>query len=200
MPAYSSHLLQPLDVACFSPLKHAYGRTIDERFSRMGYDHIDKAEFLEAYVYARACAFKSATIRSGFRATGIAPFEPHEVIKRLRIDQKKQTPTPPGSSHSNSSSSIFQPTTPYDLRQMQRQARAIRAALIEDTTRAIELFEQASKGAEIAYNHVTILSKENYELRQANTRAMRRKATKMLAFDGTLTIGEGPVRFEELEV
>jgi hypothetical protein len=30
MPAYSSYILQPLDVGCFSPLKQAYGRQIEE--------------------------------------------------------------------------------------------------------------------------------------------------------------------------
>jgi hypothetical protein len=30
MPPHSSHLLQPLDVGCFSPLKRAYGRQAKE--------------------------------------------------------------------------------------------------------------------------------------------------------------------------
>ena len=30
MPPHSSHLLQPLDVGCFSPLKKAYSRQIEE--------------------------------------------------------------------------------------------------------------------------------------------------------------------------
>ena len=30
MPAHSSHILQPLNVGCFSPLKQAYGRQIEE--------------------------------------------------------------------------------------------------------------------------------------------------------------------------
>ena len=30
MPAHSSHLLQPLDVGCFSPLKRAYSKQIKE--------------------------------------------------------------------------------------------------------------------------------------------------------------------------
>lgn len=31
MPAHSSHLLQPLDVGCFSPLKTIYGRKVQEK-------------------------------------------------------------------------------------------------------------------------------------------------------------------------
>jgi hypothetical protein len=35
MPAHSSHLLQPLDIGCFSPLKRAYGSLI-EKLARLG--------------------------------------------------------------------------------------------------------------------------------------------------------------------
>ena len=30
MPPYSSHLLQPLDVSCFAPLKHLYNQRVQE--------------------------------------------------------------------------------------------------------------------------------------------------------------------------
>jgi hypothetical protein len=30
MPPHSSHLLQPLDVGCFGPLKQAYGRQVED--------------------------------------------------------------------------------------------------------------------------------------------------------------------------
>src|SRR2546421_274516 len=48
MPAHSSHLLQPLDVGCFSPLKNAYGQQIEE-FMRSYINHISKDEFLPAF-------------------------------------------------------------------------------------------------------------------------------------------------------
>src|SRR4030081_427431 len=35
MPPHSSHLLQPLDVGCFAPLKRAYGRLIEYK-ARIG--------------------------------------------------------------------------------------------------------------------------------------------------------------------
>jgi len=41
MPPYSSHLLQPLDVGCFGPLKQAYGQQIEE-LMRMHIIHITK--------------------------------------------------------------------------------------------------------------------------------------------------------------
>ena len=41
MPAHSSHILQPLDVGCFSPLKKAYGRQI-EHLMKASITHITK--------------------------------------------------------------------------------------------------------------------------------------------------------------
>jgi len=51
MPPYSSHLLQPLDIGCFSPLKKAYSRQI-KQLMRMNIIYISKLEFL--------CAFREA--------------------------------------------------------------------------------------------------------------------------------------------
>ncbi|KAL9561332.1 hypothetical protein ACKAV7_014687 [Fusarium commune] len=44
MPPHSSHLLQPLDVGCFGPLKKAYGREID-RLIKRSITHISKPDF-----------------------------------------------------------------------------------------------------------------------------------------------------------
>ena len=51
MPPHSSHLLQPLDVGCFSPLKRAYGCLVENK-AQLGSNHIDKFDFLEAYTQA----------------------------------------------------------------------------------------------------------------------------------------------------
>ena len=51
MPAHSSHLLQPLDIGCFAVLKRAYGQMVEMKM-RLGINHIDKLDFLEAYPHA----------------------------------------------------------------------------------------------------------------------------------------------------
>ena len=56
MPAYTSYLLQPLDVSCFSPLKAAYRREVAE-LARQGVFYIDKEEFLSLYPRARRIVF-----------------------------------------------------------------------------------------------------------------------------------------------
>ncbi|KAH5050569.1 hypothetical protein HBI73_243490 [Parastagonospora nodorum] len=48
MPAHSSHLLQPLDVACFSPLKRAYGDGVSA-LARSRIHHINKETFQNSW-------------------------------------------------------------------------------------------------------------------------------------------------------
>jgi hypothetical protein len=51
MPDYTSHILQPLDVSCFGPLRKAYGSQIENKL-RLGINHVNKEEFIPAFVIA----------------------------------------------------------------------------------------------------------------------------------------------------
>jgi hypothetical protein len=92
MPPHSSHLLQPLDVSCFSVLKRSYGREI-EQFMRAGSNHIDKPDFLTAYIAARKETMAIETIRNGFASIGLVPYDPERVLSKLNTQLR--TPTPP---------------------------------------------------------------------------------------------------------
>ena len=48
MASHSSHLLQPLDVSCFAPLKQAYGQQV-QKSMQLGINHIDKQSFITLY-------------------------------------------------------------------------------------------------------------------------------------------------------
>ncbi|EED13623.1 pogo transposable element, putative [Talaromyces stipitatus ATCC 10500] len=82
MPPHSSHLLQPLDVGCFAVLKREYGRLIEQRM-RLGFNHIDKIDFLTSFPKARTMAYKAQTVRNSFMATGLVPFNPDRVYQQL---------------------------------------------------------------------------------------------------------------------
>jgi hypothetical protein len=83
MPPHSSHLLQPLDVSCFAVLKRQYGQL--EQRMRLGFNHIDKIDFLTAFPKARTMAYKAETIWNGFAATGLMPFNPDRVYQQLTV-------------------------------------------------------------------------------------------------------------------
>jgi hypothetical protein len=57
--------MQPLDVACFQPVKHYYRKTIDEGI-RLGAIKFPLVKFFITFEYIRAQIFKRETIISAF--------------------------------------------------------------------------------------------------------------------------------------
>ncbi|KAF4306716.1 hypothetical protein GTA08_BOTSDO06117 [Botryosphaeria dothidea] len=92
MPPHSSHLLQPLDVGCFSLLKKAYGRQI-ESLARNHINHITKLEFLPAFKAAFDESITEKNICASFRGVGLMPHNPDAVL--LKLDVQLRTPSPP---------------------------------------------------------------------------------------------------------
>lgn len=84
MPAHSSHLLQPLDIGCFAVLKRAYSRLISNQ-ARLGFNHINKLDFLAEYPQAHQETFKQDTIQNSFAAAGLVPLDPERVLSKLNI-------------------------------------------------------------------------------------------------------------------
>jgi hypothetical protein len=86
MPPHSSHLLQPLDVGCFSPLKRAYTREV-EALIRHHINHITKLEFLPAFKTAYNRSFTSVNICAAFRGAGLVPLQPDAVLSKLDVQR-----------------------------------------------------------------------------------------------------------------
>jgi len=94
IPLHSSHLLQPLDINYFTPLKKAYNRQI-KQLMQMNITHISKLEFLCAFRKAFFTSITENNIQGGFAGTGLVPHNPERVISKLNIHIR--TPTPPTS-------------------------------------------------------------------------------------------------------
>ena len=69
---HMSHLLQPLDVGVFSPLKHYLSWNLD-KLIRTGIAKVEKCEWVECFVKAHPLALTSKNIQSDFKATDIYP-------------------------------------------------------------------------------------------------------------------------------
>ena len=178
MPLHSAHLLQPLDIGCFAPLKRAYGGMIEAK-ARCNINHIDKLDFLAAVPKARTEAFKPATIQNSFSAAGLLPYNPDRVISKL--DVHLRTPTPQGS-RPGSQSSAWSPKTPANLKQLNRQASSIKALLKQRSqsppTPTNMAIDQLLKGYQLSLQSNAILLKEIRDLRAENeTKKQKRKKT-----------------------
>jgi DDE superfamily endonuclease len=79
MPPHSLHLLQPLDVGCFSPLKKAYLRQV-KKLMRNWINYITKTEFLPAFIDAFDALINGKQIKGGFRGAGLVPFNTQVVL------------------------------------------------------------------------------------------------------------------------
>jgi hypothetical protein len=84
MPLYLSHLLQPLDVGCFSPLKWAYSDKINSLLQ-----YSTKKIKKEAFLLAFKVAFKKLIIKenicAGFKGAGLVLHNPEAVILKLDV-------------------------------------------------------------------------------------------------------------------
>jgi DDE superfamily endonuclease. len=73
LPAHTSHVLQPLDLGCFSSLKTEYRRQVGNFTALTDETRVGKARFLEFYAQARRIGLSKANIQSGWKATGLYP-------------------------------------------------------------------------------------------------------------------------------
>jgi hypothetical protein len=100
---HSTHLLQPLDVGCFQPYKHWHSEAVDAA-TRTGCTSFNKVEFLAAIDSIRRQTFKRTTIRSGWHKTGLVPYNPEIVLRKLRemeINSFQAIPATPPRQSSN---------------------------------------------------------------------------------------------------
>jgi hypothetical protein len=189
MPPHSSHLLQPLNVGCFSPLKTAYGRQA-ENLMRNKITHITKTEFLPCFIAAHNASITKSNIQGGFRGAGLVPHNPEAVLSK--IDVKLRTPSPlpvedlPWQSQTLRNTQEFRSQSTLLKDRLQRHVDS-------SPTSIVNAMEKFSKGAAIIAHSMVLLTKRNAELEAANEAATRRKSHKRKGIqrEGVLVAEEG---------
>jgi hypothetical protein len=189
MPPHSSHLLQPLDVGCFAPLKKAYGRQA-ELLMRNKITRISKLEFLPCFKAASDASTTESNIQGGFRGAGLVPFNPEAVISKLEV--RLCTPRPP-----TVDESTWHSQTPSNTLEFGSQSKLIRERIQRhgdsSPTSMVDALNQLTKGAEMMAHSLVLVRNQVAELQAANEAATRRKLheRKRTQREGTLTVSEG---------
>ena len=207
MPPHSSHLLQPLDVGCFGPLKQAYGRQVED-LMRMHINHISKLEFLCSFREAFFASMTEKNIQGGFAGSGLIPHDPERVLSKL--DVKLRTPTPLNSRATTPQPWVFQ--TPQNPREATSQSTLIKTRISNhqgsSPTPMLAAVDQLTKGTMAVMHQVALLRSENAALRKANEALSKRRRAKRtrVQLGGSLTIqsaqeavGQGDVGAEEVQ-
>lgn len=189
MPPHSSHLLQPLDVGCFGPLKRAYGDQV-QQMMKSHIHHVTKVEFLPAFKRAFYQAMTSSNVQAGFRGTGLKPFNPDSVL--LKLDIRLKTPTPPPIDIAG-----WQSQTPSNALELSLQSDLIRARIQRhqdsSPTSIIESLNRLEKGAQSFANYATLVKAQVADLEAANRAlsARKKRLKRRIQRQGTLTQSDG---------
>jgi hypothetical protein len=177
LPAYSSHLTQPLDVGCFSVLKRMYGRQI-ETFIKAHINHITKVEFFLAFHAAYNQSITTQNAKAGFRGAGLVPFDPQVVISKLDVKLRTPTPTRPPSIDTDA----WVSQTPQNPTEALSQTNLVKNHIAyhqgSSPTPVFQTVVALAKGTERLAYEVTLLSAEVRTLRAANEALSKRRRAK----------------------
>ena len=177
MPAHASHLLQPLDVGCFSPLKRAYGREI-ERLVRLHINHITKVEFLDAFRAAFFNVFGEENVRAGFRGTGLVPYDPDMIISKLDVKLRTPTPTGPPTAAADPWTSQT-PKNPYEATSQSNFIKDRIARHQDSSPTSINgAMDQLVKGMSMVMTRMVLMEARICELEEANRTLSKRRREK----------------------
>ncbi len=177
MPPHSSHLLQPLDVGCFSVLKRAYSKEI-EKMMRNHITHITKPDFFLAFYNAFHATFSPENVRGGFRGAGLVPLDPQKVISQLDIKLRTPTPTSPPLASADS----WVPKTPLNANEASLQSTHIKDRISRhqnsSPTSIFGALNQITKGTMKVMHNLVLMEARVRELEAANEALSKRRKAK----------------------
>jgi len=191
MPPHSSHILQPLDVGCFGPLKQLYGQQI-ENLMQASITHITKEDFFPAFFTVFQDSFTAKNIQGGFQGAGLVPLDLETVISRL--DVKLQTPTP---ERFPETPTPWVSKTPNNPIEASSQSEFIKKQIAQhqnsSPTSIYDAIDQFSKGLLGIMHQIALLKSENRILQEQNEILSKhcRAKKRRLQQGGSMTLAEG---------
>ncbi|KAI1514551.1 DDE superfamily endonuclease [Pyrenophora tritici-repentis] len=191
MPAHSSHILQPLDVVCFSPLKLKYSQRVRDLARRRVY-HINKEGFLPAFKDAFFDVFTYENCKKAFEAAGLVPLDAQRVLDRLEV--RLRTPPPPALPDTP-----WQSRTPSNTYEFGSQSKLVRESFVRSPTSAQEGFSKLVKGAEEMLHENVLIKARVRELEEQVAELTKRRGRKRrrIQTDGTIEFGAGALQVAE---
>jgi len=170
MPPHSSHILQPLDVVCFSPLNRKYSQRVRD-LARRHVFYIDKEGFLPAFKDAFFDVFTEENYRKAFKAVGLVPTNAQVVLDRLEV--RLRTPPEPLLLETP-----WQSRTPSNTHEFGSQSKLVRESFTRSPVTAQVGFSQLVKGAELMLHQNALLAARNHELEEQLAATTKRKSRK----------------------
>lgn len=77
--ANATHLLQPMDVACFRPLKYNWRQAVHDWKAKTTLPSLSKEIFCQLFSEVVTKTLKPELLQSGFEVCGLCPFDPDRI-------------------------------------------------------------------------------------------------------------------------
>lgn len=177
LPSHSSHVLQPLDLSIFGPLKTYYRQEVAAFGLTADSAPVLKAIFITCYARAYVKGFSSKNIKSGFNAAGIYPFRPSRAYNSRQVVQ------PPSdvvdAKVSDSPTSVLKtPKSGVDIRQLWTRFRDE----ITQNSNTRLFGRKVEKALDLKHAEIVGLMKENTDLK-AELEARKPRKRKQVEID-----------------
>jgi DDE superfamily endonuclease/Tc5 transposase DNA-binding domain len=165
---HTSHILQPLDVGVFGPLKTYLAQELDN-LVRADVKRVSKLEWTEGYARARVRAFKSENILGAWRGAGLFPLNYQKVLRQLpQLPQRQVIVVEPSTPNTNIFNTSLISSSPPDTETLQTSNVALKQVLGTRNplnTPARNYIVRLAKTTEQLRAHVSILEKEKMDLK-----------------------------------
>lgn len=197
LPPHSSHLMQPLDVGVFSPLKSAMTKHVNRLLST-GIHRLQKVEWLECYIKAREEALIKRNILAGWRGAGLFPRNVQRILRQLPdFTEETQSSSPPTTP--SIKIPLFLSSSPPEPMVLHEQNVAL-SGIVEqsvlDTPTKISIRRSIGFSEQLQAAN-TILTKQNQELRDTISARKERLSGKRLVLKGKFIVSTEEV-YEQL--
>jgi hypothetical protein len=174
MPLYASHILQPLNVRCFAPLKQAYKKEI-RGLADSYINYINKKAFLATFLAIYNKAILKSNILLSFRATSLVLLDLEVVLSKLEVKPCTLTLLALGPT-------AWQPKTPSNAIEIDSQTtliiKRIRDHKSSSPDSIIETILQVKKRLTLKDHSHTLLEARVAKLKADNNAASKHKKRK----------------------
>jgi len=188
LPAHSSHVLQPLDVAVYGPLKTAYRKELGYLHQATDSTAIGKRNFLACYRKARQVACSIQNIKAGWKTTGLWPIslskplmsplllDPTNNNSRIQDSIQDTSIRSRAIKNQDTAGSIGALSTPRKSIDLKTQLRLYSQQDLDPRTRRL-LFQKVQKGYDVKDLEL-VVSQQKIQALEARLEAVRPRKKK----------------------
>ena len=183
LPPHTSHVLQPLDLSIFAPLKRAYRKRLSSLDYLNDSTPIGKRNFLDCYKLARVDALTVTNCKMGWSASGLWPVRMSKpLMNRLLLENSNKAaeqtlgtsakdPVPEW----NQDQSLVAFKTPQKSEDIREHARQITGLEMANPATARVLFRKISKGLD---DKDFVIAQHERRIRQLEARVIELQPRK----------------------